>query len=153
MMATNPVHPGGPPLRPCFQLQLTGQLGELRQAQEWLAAIETEWDIPESTGFALAVCVEEALANIVMYSHASGRDGCVALQMDRAVDGFVLTIEDDGSPFDPTSVSRPPDYRTLAEAQVGQVGLHLIRNFAATMEYQRLNGRNLLTLTFASGKH
>ncbi len=148
MMNIDPSSPNWPMLPPAFHLHLRGQLDEIREAQDWLGAIERQWDISESIGFALALCLEESLANIAMYAQVSGRDGCVVLQMDCTPGAFVLTIEDDGVPFDPTSVPRPPEYRSLAEAQTGQAGVHLIRNFAAAMDYRRLDGRNRLVLTF-----
>ena len=37
---------------------------------------------------------------------------------------------------------------SLAEAKVGDLGIHLVRKFANGMDYERLNGRNRLTLRF-----
>jgi hypothetical protein len=37
---------------------------------------------------------------------------------------------------------------SLEEAKIGNVGVHLMRNFASGMQYERRNGRNRLTLRF-----
>jgi hypothetical protein len=38
--------------------------------------------------------------------------------------------------------------KSLAEANVGDLGIHLVRSFASSMDYERRDGRNRLTLRF-----
>lgn len=148
MMVCDSVHATRPlPPRAC-RVELETRLSELERAAAWLAATQAQLSVPDDVAFAVAVCVEEALANIVMYGGAENGEGHIALTLTRAPRSFVLTIEDDGSPFDPTSVPRSSVPQSLAQAQVGQVGVHLMRSFAAGMRYREHQGRNILTLTF-----
>jgi anti-sigma regulatory factor (Ser/Thr protein kinase) len=38
--------------------------------------------------------------------------------------------------------------KSLEEAKVGDLGIHLMRSFASDMHYERQDGRNRLTLRF-----
>src|SRR5262245_41380542 len=49
---------------------------------------------------------------------------------------------------DPTPVPRPPVPASLGEAQVGNLGIHLMRSFASSMRYERRDSRNCLTMRF-----
>ena len=65
------------------------------------------------------------------------------------MDGILVArIEDNGRQFDPTRAPPPAPARSLEEAKVGDVGIHLMRSFASDMDYERRAGRNRLTLRF-----
>jgi len=58
----------------------------------------------------------------------------------------VLTIMDDGIPFNPLSVA-PPDLSVLLhEREIGGLGIHLIRSMFDEVTYHRKVGRNVLTI-------
>ena len=102
------------------RLLLYGDLAELKRLAIWLKGWATQ-DLSANLSFAVQVCLEEAVANIIMYS----------------------TTTDD-----PTQVLRPPVPASLAEAKVGNLGIHLMRSFASGMQYERCDSRNRLTIRF-----
>jgi histidine kinase-like protein len=72
----------------------------------------------------------------------------IVIKVERRNQSLVAQIEDNGSAFDPTQVPRPPVPASLAEANVGNLGIHLMRSFAAGMHYERRDSRNRLTMRF-----
>jgi anti-anti-sigma factor len=58
----------------------------------------------------------------------------------------VLTVSDDGVPFDPLAVPSPDTSRPLEERTVGGLGIHLVRHLVDQMTYERRGDRNVLTL-------
>jgi anti-sigma regulatory factor (Ser/Thr protein kinase) len=38
---------------------------------------------------------------------------------------------------------------SLAQVRIGNLGIHLMRSFASSMQYERRDGRNRLTLRFS----
>ncbi len=68
--------------------------------------------------------------------------------MELANSSVMVVIEDSGRAFDPTQVPPPPKPRSIEEARIGALGIHLMRSFASEMRYERRDGRNRLTLTF-----
>lgn len=100
----------------------------------------------ERQSFAARLCAEELLAN--MWRHGAGAPE-VGLTLERNGDGpLLLTIEDDGAPFDPTRGPEREPPACLDEAQPGGWGLALIRRFADDFTYQRSEARNLVSLAF-----
>jgi len=133
---------------PHQQLTLKRELSELDRLASWVGAIGQQIGLSSPVAFALELCLEEAVANIIMYSNASGD---ISITVEQTSPGLVARIEDDGWQFDPTSAGRRPAPRSLEDAKVGDLGIHLIRTFATEMHYERKSGYNTLTLTFAAG--
>jgi anti-sigma regulatory factor (Ser/Thr protein kinase) len=133
---------------PHQRLVLKRELSELDRLTAWVQAIEQRFGLPSAVAFALGLCLEEAVANIIMYG-ASGH-GDIAITVEQASGELLARIEDDGWQFDPTSTARRVPPRSLDDAPVGELGIHLMRTFATDMRYERRSGYNTLTLTFAA---
>jgi anti-sigma regulatory factor (Ser/Thr protein kinase) len=101
--------------------------------------------------FALQLCLEEAVANIVMYG---GAPEAAAIAIEIAHSGGIVkaTVEDSARPFDPTQVPPRQQPTSLDETRVGELGVHLIRQYSSEMRYERRDDRNLLTLRFDRAK-
>lgn len=92
---------------------------------------------------------EEALVNVMDYAYPEG-DGSITLSAQwTPSDGLVLTITDQGTPFDVLSAP-PPDLNLAADQRpIGGLGIHFIKKIAAKVTYARTDGRNVLTIVFA----
>jgi serine/threonine-protein kinase RsbW len=129
------------------RLLLHRDLAELQRLAVWIEGWAMR-DLSAGLSFAVQVCLEEAVANIIMYSATT--DDCleIVVEVEREDQTLVARIEDNGSAFDPTQVPRPPRPASLAEAKVGNLGIHLMRSFASGMHYERRDSRNRLTVRF-----
>jgi anti-sigma regulatory factor (Ser/Thr protein kinase) len=125
-------------------LLLHRDLAELERLTVWIEG----WAMPPNLSFAVQVCLEEAVANIIMYSATQDDRLEIVVEVERGDQTLVARIEDNGSAFDPTQVLRPPVPASLAEAKVGNLGIHLMRSFASGMHYERRDSRNHLTMQF-----
>ena len=90
----------------------------------------------------LLLAVEEAVANVINYGQATA----ITLHAREADDRLVLTIDDDGLPFDPTQgsttdLSLPPDQRPP-----GGMGIILMHHMSDGLKYQRVDGHNILRI-------
>jgi serine/threonine-protein kinase RsbW len=128
------------------RLVLRNQLAELRRLAAWIERW-TQEGVPANVSFALQLCLEEAVANVIMYGQIDG-EFKIAIELERLGGALIARIEDDGQPFDPTRVAPHPLPSTLKEAKVGNLGIHLVRRFASRVDYERRHGRNRLTLRF-----
>jgi anti-sigma regulatory factor (Ser/Thr protein kinase) len=130
------------------RLELRSDLAELKRLTGWIKACARQ-ELSADTLFAIQLCLEEAVANIIMYS-VGAKDDCLEITIEWARNGGMLVarIEDTGREFDPTQVPSPLLVSSLEEAKVGGLGIHLIRSFASGMHYERCDGRNRLTLRF-----
>jgi anti-sigma regulatory factor (Ser/Thr protein kinase) len=129
------------------RLELRSDLSELKRLAEWVKAWTQQ--LSADTSFAIQLCLEEAVANIIMHGGETKKDRPkIAIELERNGETLVARIEDSGGEFDPTQFPPQPMANSLEEAKVDGIGIHLMRSFASGMHYERLEGRNRLTLRF-----
>jgi anti-sigma regulatory factor (Ser/Thr protein kinase) len=129
------------------RLVLRNDLAELERLAGWIEGW-TRHDVSADVSFALQLCLEEAVANVIMYGGTKDDRLEIAVELERNGGTLIARIEDTGREFDPTRVPPPMMAKSLAEARVGDLGIHLVRSFASGMDYERRDGRNRLTLRF-----
>jgi anti-sigma regulatory factor (Ser/Thr protein kinase) len=104
---------------------------------------------PEAT-YAVQLCLEEAIVNIITYAFEPDTEHDVRIAVWRDGRMVYAEITDDGRPFDPLAQEAPLRPTDLASAQIGGLGITLMRNFAGDIAYRRMEGMNRLTLSFAA---
>jgi anti-sigma regulatory factor (Ser/Thr protein kinase) len=129
-------------------MELRGDFSELRRLARWFEA-KAPPGLSADTSFAVQLCLEEAVANIIMHGGGAKDDRLqIAIALERNGGTLVARIEDNGREFDPTQFPPSSGAKSLEEAKVGDLGIHLMRSFASDMYYERRDGRNRLTLRF-----
>jgi serine/threonine-protein kinase RsbW len=143
--------------------------GEVAKLTRWIIEACAAAHIPEKMSFAVQLCLDEAVANILQHpvqdaaqnaaqhpaqhaaQHAAGtaRASTISASLERGDAGVWLDIEDDGEAFDPSAAAPRAPAPTLELLPVGGLGIHLMRQYSSRMEYSRSGGRNRLRLTFA----
>jgi serine/threonine-protein kinase RsbW len=129
------------------RLVLLDDLAELDRLAGWIDGWAQE-NVSPDTSFAIQLCLEEAVANIIMYGAAEDDRVEIAVELERSGSTLVARIEDTGKHFDPTRFPPPIPATSLEEAEIGDLGIHLMRGFASGMDYERRDCRNRLTLRF-----
>jgi len=92
--------------------------------------------------FEINLVLEELCANVI--THGNGRQIEIGLAKDW--DELVITLTDDGAPFDPTSAPEVDIHQPLDGRPVGGLGIHLVHHYTDSFEYRRENDRNIVTL-------
>jgi serine/threonine-protein kinase RsbW len=133
------------------RLMLRNDLAELKRLGEWIEGSVGQ-DLPPNISFALQLCVEEAVANIIMHGGAKDERLEIAVELERNGRTLVARIEDNGRPFDPTRVPSPALATSLEQAKASDLGIRLMRTFSSSMQYERQNGCNRLTLQFVASQ-
>ena len=129
------------------RLVLRNDVAELERLAGWIEGFTRQSTSPDVL-FAVQLCLEEAVANIIMYGGAKDDALVIAVELERNCGTLVARIEDNGRQFDPTRAPPPAPAASLDEAKIGDVGIHLMRSFANGMDYERRDGHNRLTLRF-----
>jgi anti-sigma regulatory factor (Ser/Thr protein kinase) len=135
------------------RLVLKSNLENVDQLWPWVDAVTAEYAVPADTLFAIHLCLEEALSNVIRHAYREqpGHHVTIDFARDRT-DGLVFTVEDNAPPFDP--LGHPAHRETLPSApvdplQLGGHGIRLMRKFAGGLGYMRLPNGNRLTIRFA----
>ena len=112
-----------------------------------------QWNVTERARYIVDLALDEMLTNIVRYAYTDGnppKEHAIDLVLRRSGDDLLLTLEDDGRPFDPTTATPKPMSTSLEEATIGGRGIAMVRKMAKAMHYERRNHRNILTITVAN---
>lgn len=140
-----------PPLAPPDVLLPEPSAQGLTAALAWLEGLAQRDGWPARTLFALTLCADEALTNVIAYAAAPAGEAALQLRLEctRTQEGVQLCIEDNGVAFDPTAQASPALAPSLDDALVGGHGLRLMRHYLHTLHYQRQGGGNVLLLEAA----
>ena len=136
----------GGDLTPGVQLRLRNHLGELTRVNEWLDGIAARAALPEDVTARVKIIADEMISNIVAHAYLDDAEHEIELRVEVAGRRLVVTLVDDGVPFDPLTVPSPDTRRALEDRGVGGLGIHLVRNLVDEAHYRRLVDRNVLTL-------
>lgn len=94
----------------------------------------------------LLLAVEEIFVNIADYAYADGR-GDVTVKARRTDNAQMeITFSDSGVPYDPLEKPDPDTHLAAEKRQEGGLGILLAKNMMDEMEYERRDGRNILTM-------
>src|SRR5262245_40331850 len=130
------------------RLVLRNDLAELDRLASWIERW-ADRSVSPDTSFALQVCLEEAVANIIMHGRIEQDPSEIAVELEQDGGTLRARVEDCGTYFDPTRFPSPTPATSLASAKVGDLGIHLMRSFATGMAYERRGCCNRSTFWFA----
>jgi anti-sigma regulatory factor (Ser/Thr protein kinase) len=131
------------------QLTLRSQLTELSRVPQWLEQLASVHGIPSETQFSIDLCLEEILTNIILHGYAGSPDHTIVVRYKADPKSFLFVVDDEAPHFNPLEQS-DPSATTSDEIQVGGQGIHLVRQFAQSLEYEPTPTGNRLRLGFAS---
>ena len=94
----------------------------------------------------LQLSVEEAVVNVIDYAYPIGTDGDITIKMMTDGQSLKIVIVDSGVIFDPTLVEKADTTLSAEERKIGGLGIYLVREFIDSINYERVDGNNILTL-------
>ena len=130
---------------------LHSDLAELKRLAAWIEGWARQ-GVSSDVSFAVQLCLEEAVANVIMYGGVSAARLKIVIEIERNDTTLVARVVDNGRQFDPTLAPPPSMPTSLVEAKIGDLGIHLMRSFASGMHYERRDGCNRLTLRFKESR-
>ena len=92
------------------------------------------------------LAIEEAVVNVMDYAYPPGTRGDINIEAQSNDVRLKFTIIDSGVPFDPTVKTDVDTSLSLEERPIGGLGIHLVRQIMDSINYERIEGRNILTL-------
>jgi len=133
------------------RLELDSRLEELSRVQPWIDALADHHRVAQDTRYAMQLCMEEALANVVLHGYQNQPGHPIVIRSSIADGSLFLAIEDQAAPFAPIAPDPPHDARppaSLDSIEPGGNGILLMRHFAASVAYEEFLNGNRLTLSF-----
>jgi sigma-B regulation protein RsbU (phosphoserine phosphatase) len=100
----------------------------------------------QETTMQIKVAVEEAVVNVIEYAYPAGQPGDVTIEADSNDVRIKFVIIDTGKPFDPTVHPAVDTTLSAKQRSIGGLGIHIIRQNMDSMNYERMDNLNVLTL-------
>lgn len=126
-------------------LILHNDVQQIPQLAEFVETIADEKKLDQGLAMSLNLALEEAVTNVIMYAYPEG-DGLVDIEAIIREHTLEFIISDSGQPFDPTAAPEADTSLSLDDRPIGGLGIYLVRKLMDSVHYQRLEGKNILTL-------
>jgi len=94
----------------------------------------------------LNLVMEEMVSNVIFYAYPEGVDASIELTAESDGKELTFVLSDQGREFDPTLKDDADIDTNPAERDLGGMGIFIVKNIMNKVTYQRLEGRNLLTM-------
>lgn len=109
-----------------------------------LEAYTEEHELPMKAASRLMLLADELAANVVMHAHGAT---FFAAEVMREEAALRFTLTDDGPEYDPLGRGMANTQGSVEERDIGGLGVHFVEKLAASADYRREAGRNILSIT------
>jgi anti-sigma regulatory factor (Ser/Thr protein kinase) len=129
------------------ELHLEVDGDEPRRVAEFFEEMAMERDVPVGIVFKFQLALDELLTNVISYAFEDTSDATIKVTLEMSDERITAVIEDNGRPFNPVLDAPAPDLDHSAEdRRIGGLGIHLTKAFVDTLNYERADGWNRLSL-------
>lgn len=94
----------------------------------------------------LRLAVEEAVVNVMEYAYPAGNKGDISVRLTSNGHRLKFIITDHGGAFNPTEATVADTTLSVEDRPIGGLGILLVRKLVDSINYERNEGKNILTL-------
>ena len=127
-------------------LILKNDVAELDKVLVLITDLCARRNIPPDTEYDLKLALDEVVTNVMRHAYPKDEDHQFSLEVTVSDWEFSARVVDDGMAFDPLAHPPPNLDVPLEDRQEGGLGIFLVRQIMTSVEYQRVGGRNIMTL-------
>lgn len=127
------------------QFHLKTSLNELDKLCAGIGALKSQLCCSDKKILELGLIVEELCANVIMHGGKQGASE-IEVKLEKDEGDLILTVSDDGPPFDPTKSPVVDIQKPLSDRCPGGLGIHLIQHYTDSLEYRRENDKNIVSI-------
>ena len=128
------------------ELKLKNQVGELERANRFIEEIGNELGLSMELRMDLNLVMEEMVSNVIFYAYPKDVEGEIELEAEYDGNELCFVLSDSGKEFDPTQKEDANPDINPTEREIGGMGIYIVKNIMNEVSYQRLEGKNLLTM-------
>ena len=129
-----------------YKFELENKISELKSLNQhlnnWGEGIKL---LPDSIA-RINICLDELFTNIVSYGFKDDLEHTINFTLLADNNLVTINIEDDGIPFNPLEKIDPDFPENVENAEIGGLGIHIIRQLMDNVSYARKQGNNQLTM-------
>jgi len=131
---------------PVLDMKLKNQLTEIERFNNSFITFSDENKISTAIRREMSAVFDALLNNVVSYAYQDDQEHEIDVRVEVAGERLLVSIADDGVPFNPFDTEPPDTGFGLKDRPTGGLGIHRVRNFMDKVAYQRRTHTNLLYL-------
>ena len=129
------------------ELRIKNQISELEKVAQFVEEIGEELGLSMELQMNLNLVMEEMVTNVIFYAYPEGEEADIELLAKSDGKELTFVLSDQGKEFDPTAKDDADLDVNPADRELGGMGIFIVKNIMNKVTYQRLEGKNLLTMT------
>ena len=138
--------------QPSIDIPLASDLSALRMLAQAIQEFGTAHALSLDLQSRLNLVLDELVTNSVCYALPDLAEPELRLRLFVDQDTIVAQIEDNGEAYNPFEEAPEPDTSLgLAERPIGGLGVFFVKKLTDSSTYERIDGRNRITLKTAIG--
>lgn len=127
-------------------LALKNNIDEINRLHSFIEEVGETFALPMKTVMNLNLVLEEAVTNVIMYAYPKEEHEYIHLTAKEQEGKLIFILTDSGKAFDPTQAPDADITLSADDRQIGGLGIFLIRKIMNEVKYERIDGKNVLTL-------
>ena len=128
------------------KLVIKNDISEISKLATFIGELSEELNFTPELNFNLNLVLEEAVSNVILYAYGKEVQKEITLLANMSNNNLIFVLTDSGKEFDPTKVPDADVTLSAEEREIGGLGIFLIRQIMDMVEYQRIDGKNVLTM-------
>jgi sigma-B regulation protein RsbU (phosphoserine phosphatase) len=125
---------------------LTNDVKQVPELNQFIQSVAGKLNLDHSTSSQLMLAVEEAVVNVMSYAYPLGTQGDITVEAKATEQWLKFIITDQGKAFDPTQGGDADTTLSAEDRPIGGLGILLVQQLMDSINYERIDGNNVLTL-------
>ena len=129
------------------KITLPATLENIETATDFINAILENADCSMKAQMQLDIALDELMSNVARYAYAP-ETGSITVSMEILEEPrrAVLTLTDEGVPYDPVKKEDPDISLSAEERSIGGLGIFIVKKSMDEMTYEYNDGKNIVTI-------
>jgi anti-sigma regulatory factor (Ser/Thr protein kinase) len=132
-----------------LQVELSNDFDALGRLSSTVRGFLERGSVPSASIYTVELILEELVTNIIRHAYVDDAAHEISVRLALEPRTVVIRVEDDGREFDPREAPPANVGGDLDSRQPGGLGVHLVREFAESLDYRRSDGRNVVEVRVA----
>ncbi|MBQ6079224.1 MAG: SpoIIE family protein phosphatase [Muribaculaceae bacterium] len=127
-------------------ITLSNDLKQVPELNGFVKSVGERLNLDPSLSSQLMLAVEEAVVNVMSYAYPIGTEGKIQVDARATEQNLKFIITDEGKAFDPTQGGNADITLDVEDRPIGGLGILLVQSLMDSINYERVDGKNVLTL-------
>jgi serine/threonine-protein kinase RsbW len=114
---------------------ISGKFEELFKVRDFIKENALAFGFKEDIAAQISLAVDEACTNLIRYAYLNDITRKICINIEFSADKFIISILDNGLPFNPLEIPSPEMEEYLKQFKRGGLGIHIMRSVLDKIEY------------------